>query len=213
MHLSLFWHSALPLQTCAWPCIEEALSVGQVLAQCVFALVDVAAPQHTCPEGQSLAPSQLKAAVSRGHIVPCATHLPVGLFWASSPTQQVSVRRSQLGVEPHGAMVGPASAGRPGAAASLTDGLPASPFEPELDPEPELESRTGARARTPRPSSSRRSSPTTSRRRCSPRRLPGRRRRGAGPRCSCYRTLKRRSRIPRRPRRTEATKKTSTDDA
>jgi|HubBroStandDraft_6_1064221.scaffolds.fasta_scaffold556272_1 hypothetical protein len=142
MQSSLFWHSALPLQTCAWPWVEEVLSVGHVLAQCVFALVDVAMPQHTWPEGQSLSPSQLNAAVSRGHMAPCSMHLPVGLFWASSPTQHVCVRRSQFGVEPQGAMVGElGSDGRP---ASLTGALPASARVPELEPDelevdPELE--------------------------------------------------------------------------
>ena len=144
MHFALFWHSALPLQTWAWPCVEELLSVGHVLAQCVLALADVAMPQHTWPEGQSLSPSQLKAAVSSGHWLPCGMHLPVGLFWASSPTQHVCVRRSQDGVDPQGAMVGAlASGGSPGALASCA--LPASTRVPELepdelvlDPEPEL---------------------------------------------------------------------------
>jgi len=122
--------------------------VGHVVAHCVLAFVDVAVPQHTLPDGQSLAPSQLKAAVSIGHGVPWFTHLPVGLLFLSSPTQHVCVRRSQLGVGPHTPMLGAEASCGKGGGGPASRGLPASGFtapelepelDPEVDPEPEPE--------------------------------------------------------------------------
>jgi hypothetical protein len=55
MHSILFWHSALPLQICACPCIELPW-VGHEVAHAVPAVADVAVPQQTFPLGQSLSP-------------------------------------------------------------------------------------------------------------------------------------------------------------
>jgi hypothetical protein len=136
-----FWHSALPLQSCAWPC-EELPWVGHLVAHEVCALVVVAVPQQICPLGQSLFPAQLNAAVSSGHEAPCFTQVPVGLPLASTPTQHVSMSRLHMGVEPHGPMLGAeASSGSvAGTPVSGSDAAaPSGSDAPELEVDPELE--------------------------------------------------------------------------
>lgn len=136
-----FWHSALPLQSCAWPCVELPW-VGQLVAHAVCALVVVAVPQQICPVGQSLSPAQLNAAVSSGHEAPCFTHVPVGFWLASTPTQQVWMRRLHMGVLPHGPILGTeASSGSvAGTEESGSDAVaPSGSDEPELEFDPELE--------------------------------------------------------------------------
>jgi hypothetical protein len=133
-----FWHSAFPLHTWTWPWFMVPC-VGQLAVHDVDAMLRamLAMPQQTCPDGQSLSPSQLKAAVRMGHFVPWFTHLPVGLLLTSSPTQQVWVRRSQDGVDPHGATVGAEASSGSGGGLPASNGLPASALVPELEPEPE----------------------------------------------------------------------------
>jgi len=132
-----FWHSALPLQSCAWPC-EELPWVGQLVAHEVCALVVVAVPQQICPVGQSLSPAQLNAAVSTGHEAPCFTQVPVGLPLASTPTQHVWMSRLHIGVLPHGPILG--AVGSYGTPESWPDAVaPSGSDAPELEVDPELE--------------------------------------------------------------------------
>jgi hypothetical protein len=59
VHFILFWHSPSLLQTCACPCVDDVLIVGQFAWHCVpaFAAPSSAKPQHTWPLGQSETPS------------------------------------------------------------------------------------------------------------------------------------------------------------
>jgi hypothetical protein len=135
-----FWHSALPLQSCAWPCVELPW-VGHLVAHAVWAVVVVAVPQQICPLGQSLFPAQLNAAVSIGQAAPCFTHVPVTVLFAPAPTQQVSISRLHIGLaEPHGPILGAeASSGRAAGEPSCAEAVPASGSGPELELDPELE--------------------------------------------------------------------------